>query len=373
LWDEKAGAFKVKPEGKRVLTYIFQQTAEGIGQKQITYELNRRYKPLGRAKVWHTSFVGWVLGNRQVLGEFQSCTHNEQGERIPDGKPIVGYYPDVIPEDLFLRACAVRSNRKRQSGRHARFVNLFVGRVWGRDGYAVQIKSDRAKRVKSSPYVRRAFQSLGHRVGKADACPYSVPYDIVEKLVLVSLDELRADDFKPKKGNGQQINKLVMELAGIEARLTEMADMLGNPALKLPDEIGKVMTELAGRRGRVKADIDRLKQEGAMMEAKPLEQYKTILHLLKEGNSAEQNSLRLKLRALIACLVERIEIEPLKQNDGHHTRIGCNLVITMIGGGIRKAYRHYGTEYESGWIWLDNKAGKKKKGKGKGVPAKRAG
>ena len=280
VWDKKAGQFKVKPEGKRALQYIFQQTADGIGQKQITYELNERYKPLGRGKVWHTSFVGWVLSNRQVLGEFQPKTRSED-ERIPDGKPITGYYPAVIPEDLFLRANAVRVARRKQSGRHTEWVNLLVGLVWGRDGYPCHIKTDKKKR-RNKITIRRAFQSLGYRVRKADACPYSVPSDIVEKLVLASLDEVRADDFKPTKNNGQQIGKVVMELAGVEARMTELADMLGNPALKMPDEIGKVMSQLSGRRDVLRADVERLKQEQATTDAKPLEQFHTIFDVLKE-------------------------------------------------------------------------------------------
>ena len=59
-WTDQG--YKVKSEGREALLYIFQQTAEGQGQKQITYELNKRFKPLGRGKVWHPSFVGWVTG-----------------------------------------------------------------------------------------------------------------------------------------------------------------------------------------------------------------------------------------------------------------------------------------------------------------------
>jgi hypothetical protein len=357
-WDGKH--FKVKPLGRKVLQFIFDRTAEGQGQKQITYALNEKFKTIGRGKVYHPSFVGWIVPNRQVLGEYQPCTHNEQGERIPDGKAIVGYYPRVIPDDLFYRANAVRTAHKKQSGRTADFVNLFVGLVACTDGYPMQIKSDRAQRKRSEPYVRRAFQSLGHRVGKADACPFSVPYDDVENLILVALQEIKPSEFKGKS-NGQ--SKVVMELAGVQARLDELVAMMGNTTMRLPTEVGKVVEELNGRRQRLQADIERHKQDEATRQSKPLEQFHTIFDALKEATGGDKHSLRLKMRTLIASLVERIELEPLSQTDGRHKRIGCNVVIRLRGGGVRTAYRHYGTESPMGWSWLDRPTTKKSKGK----------
>ncbi len=158
-WNDEAQRFEVKNEGRKALQFIFEQASEGIGQKQINYELNRRFQPLGRAKHWHTSFVGWILKNRQVLGEFQPSTKNDKGERVPEGKPIAGYYPRVISDDLFYQANAQRAAHRKQRGPNEKFVNLFIGLVHCHDGHKMQIKTDRAKRVHQPAYVQRRFVS----------------------------------------------------------------------------------------------------------------------------------------------------------------------------------------------------------------------
>ena len=349
-WNEKAGCFKVKAEAKKALLYIFTKTTEGIGQKQITYYLNDHFKPIGRAKVWHVSFVGWVIRNRQVLGEFQPCTHNEQGERIPDpaSPPIKGYYPQVIPDELFYRANAIRTTRTKQTGPSREFVNLFTGLVWGKDGYPCHIKSDRATttytywkkrkyppKKRATPYIRRAFLSLGHKVGKPDACPYSVPYTLVEPLILLAINEIKSADLAPLAVDDGALNKKLSELQGIENRIADLEEALTNLKQKKPlPQVVKAIAEMEGKRQDTLLAIDRLKQAEATRKAKPLEQAKGLVDVLKEGTAEEQRTKRLKLRGLLASLIERIELDPFK----HDGRVGSKIAITMKAGGLRLAF-----------------------------------
>ena len=126
-WDAKEKQFKVKPEGRKALEYIFTQVAKGVGQKQITYHLNKHYKPLGRSKVWHCSFVGWVVRNRQVLGEYQPFTLAD-GKRIPDGPPIKNYYPAAVADDI------LSGQRDRRYPPKANRANLSIRQSFRRPG-----------------------------------------------------------------------------------------------------------------------------------------------------------------------------------------------------------------------------------------------
>jgi hypothetical protein len=93
-----------------------------------------------------------------------------------------------------------------------------------------------------------------------------------------------------------------------------------------------------------------------------------IFEVLTEGTAAEQHNRRLKLRGLIACLVERIVIEPVKQG----RRVGVHLTIMMRGGGFATAYRHYQGENLWGIGW-DSVVWEEKPSKGrvrKATPAR---
>ena len=325
-YDEQSEGFKVKPEGRQALRYIFTQTANGVGQKQITYYLNKHFAPLGRGKLWHCSFVGWVIKNRQVLGEYQTCILSE-GKRIPDGLPIKDYFPRVIPDDLFYRANGIMDKHRKQTGPTADFVNLFVGRVYGIDGYVAQIKSDRAKRVRSKPYVRRAFQSVGHRVGKPDACPFSVPYEPIEAMILTAISEIKPSDLMTKQSKGNDLLPMVVQLQGIERRLGELEQALTDPRNTLPEVI-KAFRELEAKRDRLQRVMEQKKQ---VKKTKPLEQFKSITALLDARSPTERHNLRLKLRGLIQTLVEKITLHPYKEGG----RVGARVVVEMKAGDLR--------------------------------------
>lgn len=326
-WDDKAKEFKVKPEGKKALLFIFNQTANGIGEKQIHKELTKRFKPIGRASKWHRSFIGWVIRNRQVLGEFQPNTHNESGERIPDGKVIAGYYPRIVSDDLFYRANHDRASRKHKRGPNSKFVNLFVGLVFGVDGYKWQVKTDRAVRKHKAAYTQRRLTSQGHLAGNQDACPLSYNYWDMEKYILEALIEVSTGDLETRAGDGK-VNKAIAVLAGIEARITELENELTG-SKKPVAALTKALAVMETKREKVKAKIDIMKQEQAVSDSKPMEEAKAgILGLLATKGDTEKHNLRLKLRGLIALFIEKIVLYPEKVNG----RVGATIAVVLKSG-----------------------------------------
>ncbi|MBB6466022.1 DNA invertase Pin-like site-specific DNA recombinase [Aminobacter lissarensis] len=120
--------FHVIEERARIVRQIFESSAAGQGTYVITRQLNDSgAQPFGRSNGWIQSYVTKILQARAVLGEFQPHT-KQGGKRIPFGDPITHYFPQIVDEELFLRAQAARSKRRIEGGgrKGASLRNLFT-------------------------------------------------------------------------------------------------------------------------------------------------------------------------------------------------------------------------------------------------------
>jgi DNA invertase Pin-like site-specific DNA recombinase len=106
--DKASNAFELNKAHVDVVNYIFELAASGMGNYSIVKRLNSEgTKNFGRADSWSTSSVQVLLNNRAVLGEFQPHTKVDK-KRVPDGNPVIGYYPPVVSEELFYRVKELR-------------------------------------------------------------------------------------------------------------------------------------------------------------------------------------------------------------------------------------------------------------------------
>ena len=304
VWNSKTRTWTEKPGAKKALLYIFRRTCEGIGQKRLTAELQAKFPPFNGRR-WNGSMVSDILTSRMVLGEMTP-------ERIK-GKtqPIPNYYPRMIPDDLFYRARAASVARRSAKGQSRHFVNLFVGLMKMTDGHPAHIQT--AIRVSGTGrHLERRIVSAGHREGVAGACSLSVDYGKVERYIMAVLYELKPGDLFPLKGKrGEGIRERERELAGVEHRLADLEKALGNSNQPVPQLLAAI-SELQSRRDGIKGQIENLRQREATATANPVEQAQDIVATLANKPLPEQHDLRLKLRGLIADIVEGVEIEPYR-------------------------------------------------------------
>nr|WP_280940297.1 recombinase family protein [Mesorhizobium sp. L2C084A000] len=109
-------SFRVIDDRAQIVRRIFEDSASGQGSFVITRRLNDVGIPaFGRSNGWVQSYVTKILQTRAVLGEFQPHT-KQNGKRIPFGDPIPGYYPQIVDEELFLRAQFARGKRRIEGG-----------------------------------------------------------------------------------------------------------------------------------------------------------------------------------------------------------------------------------------------------------------
>lgn len=109
-------SFRVIEDRAEIVRRMFEDSASGQGTFVITRRLNDLGTPaFGRSNGWVQSYVTKILQTRAVLGEFQPHT-KQNGKRIPFGDQIPGYYPQIVDEDLFLRAQFARGKRRIEGG-----------------------------------------------------------------------------------------------------------------------------------------------------------------------------------------------------------------------------------------------------------------
>ena len=120
--------YRLDPDRAETLRLIFRLAIDGMGANRIARELNERgLPPQGRCDHWSRSYIKLILKSRSVLGEYQPGTRGEDGRRTPQGEPIPGYYPRVIPEADFWAAQAAAHGRRKCSGRAGQSeANLFT-------------------------------------------------------------------------------------------------------------------------------------------------------------------------------------------------------------------------------------------------------
>lgn len=119
------------PHKVQLVQDIFDWTRNGLGTASVAKRLTQQNVPTfgARAKnMWHSSYIKKILSNRSVLGEFQPHVMLD-GKRVPEGEPILDYFPRIISDEVFLLAAASQQSRRvNGAGRKGVGIsNLFSG------------------------------------------------------------------------------------------------------------------------------------------------------------------------------------------------------------------------------------------------------
>ncbi|AMV32131.1 hypothetical protein VN12_08410 [Pirellula sp. SH-Sr6A] len=242
------GNRKLIPAAKRAIKRMFELKASGMGVQSIVKELNSgRYwqppallrSPAGSQRtiakpnpkaigVWRESYVKKILSNRAVIGEFQPHVMKD-GSRVPDGDPIVGYFPPVVSESLFNRVANRLATNKGSGGPTGRFSNIL--RYLVRCGYcgATMTFIDKGKPPKGSTYFKCENNI---RTGKCR--PALIRFDEVLSLVLDNCPKLVPELVLADPSNGAKelieatarLEEIVANEAAMENQINNLIDQI---------------------------------------------------------------------------------------------------------------------------------------------------
>jgi len=340
-YNEQTNQLELDKASANAVRHIFKRTSEGIGQVQLVREMNHRFppiapqKPNGNAPKWNTSYICKILNDRSVIGEFQPHTMKEGKKRVPDGDPIVNYFPRVISDELFYQSQYQKSLRKKEKSRNeSTFINLFTGLVVNyADSHVMQIQTSRTKRKDGSVYLQKRLLSYGNRRGIAGSCPWGIDYYPFEKVILHALSELNPDDFaEPFTPSGER-EKLHHFIEGIEIRMRELEesimDLSSNGSAA---RISKLIDGLQQRKNSASQRLDALVGAVETSKQEIVEGLKSIATICCGDSSRVTQNLRAKIKSIIPTIVERIDVRPLKRENRNVIAKG---ILLLRNGHVR--------------------------------------
>jgi len=310
-WNKEKRQYDLIPGAAKTIKHIFKRTVEGWGEHRIIEELAQKDIPsFGHSTRWNSAFVGNLIRDRAVLGEWVPYSF-QNGKRVPVSgiDPIKDFYPKIIDESLWLRAQAARKERYHKRGVSKGFCNLFAGILYNtRDGHKIHEvsvmpngKGTQQRRLVSYGHIRKIPGSDG----------LTLNYPDVESVILNFLREIKASDLlDADDAVGSELAALQGELSGVEGRLSQLQEKLetaGNIETLL-----KAVSSLETRRAELKKRLLALEQSHAVQDAKPITETQSVIELLDSTTGSELEALRLKLRGMLAAIIESIWILPYK-------------------------------------------------------------
>jgi DNA invertase Pin-like site-specific DNA recombinase len=318
----KDGRFEVVPGAGKTLQLIFDLKLKGVGNRTIEARLNSNgyWKPPKNPKRmtggWRTGYIIKILKNRAVIGEYQPhlLKGGRNGERIPIGEQIPGYFPTVVRPEVFHAVQQKRKANLGKTGRTGKICNLLTYLVkcaycGGPMHFLKKGKSPRG----------RGYLICNN--GQRGICcsRYSIRYDECEKLILENCQRLRPEQVLPNPNEQaarcQQLRETIQGHSGELADIEQQVDNLTNQIAKtkqanIRDRYEARIGELLERQGSVEKLSNQASHELCQLQAgtQSLTAWKQNLETLQAAVKTGDVPLRLRLRNHLQELIDHIEI-----------------------------------------------------------------
>jgi DNA invertase Pin-like site-specific DNA recombinase len=317
------------PDKLALLRRIVDLTVNGMSAGEVVdLMVSERQPPLGwKGKTWHRSTLQYLLRSRTLLGEYQPHVKVD-GQLVPDGKPIPGFYKPVLEPDEFLALQAAVAGRRRARGRRSKGEpNLFTGLLW-----------DAATRAKlSMSGLKKAPHNKGHRYLVVPAFPHSltIRYDEFEQAVLATLAMLRPEDVLDPKVKKDEREKRIAALTARVTALTHRQERLQAAAADPDQDEDAILPVLAQVTRELKTtanERDTLQLETTSGRAEALAESQTLWQLRASAAGEEREELNRRIRAALPSVVSSIWCQG--QDLGKRKRI-VHVQIFLRGGSCR--------------------------------------
>jgi DNA invertase Pin-like site-specific DNA recombinase len=315
--------FDIIEPAAEAIRMIFQFKLDGVGTHSIAARLNAEapWHPPTRPRAqkigdgWRSSYVKKILWNPAVIGEYQPC-RKVDGKRIPDGEPISKYFPTIVKPTVFHAVQAKLQENKGKGGRTGVASNLFAHIVKCAYCGGSMAFIDKGKPPKGSKYL---VCDRARRKMSSCSCRERIRYEEFQQAVLDNCHKLRPADVLPKPdAQAQRCRRLREKLSGEVNSLISIDEQLHN----LTDQVAKSKEQSA--RDRYEARIVQLEHEKSKLAAvianderelakascaaESVTKWRKGIAELRTALTSENVSIRLKLRAQLRELIDRIDV-----------------------------------------------------------------
>jgi DNA invertase Pin-like site-specific DNA recombinase len=328
-WVEiQGGKLIVRPKVQATLKQIFVLSAQGFGQKRITQTLiAKKVPPLRRSKAWSASYIGAILRDRRVLGEYQPSI-KATGEK--DGDPKM-YYPRVITEEEWNASRFTANERWNESsfmptkgGNETDAVNnLFTHLLkdaWDGGNMVVTSRNDEGGK-------RTILVNASGLEGRKKCTSFPLP--VFERAILSQLSEIKVKEILGQADQPDEAQVLAGELAVVRqaiALLEKDLDQHGDsPAL---------FKRLRAKEAVAK-EIEAKLQAAQHKEQHPVSKsWKESKHLIEAlADAPDKTEARLRLKASLRRVIDRIDVLIIKRGSDR-----LALVSMFFKGGAEREY-----------------------------------
>ena len=319
------------------MSLIVQKLTEGQRTPAPSGERRRR-KADGTTETyiprWSKAYIRKILTGRAVLGEYQPYKPNEDGKPVPDGPPVLDFYPQIIDEATWHRAQGDLKSRRGKSGREGRkTVSMFAGLLWdaltGEKMHVVMQPRGRGKNRQKTRVIVAASGMEGHH-GRP-----SFQYPLFEKVILKLLKEVSPDQVLGDTG-GSDVSKLEQEMAGLEVHAEAIKSQMTKPGSDV-DSLSDILGRLASQRKELTTKIAEAKQQEANPRDAAWSEAQSLIDL------ANDKTMWLRLRGLLRTTIDTMQVVIAPRRSGRMVA-----VQVYFKGGSR---RDYLTPLCTGWQW----------------------
>jgi len=251
--------FEIIPERVKIVELIFDMCINSGGLFAIARHLNENNVPVfGGGKIWYRSYIGKIINNRSVLGEFQPHTVKE-AKRQKTGDPILDYFPIVVSEQQFLLA-KIAVSRRTANGKGRKglsFSSLFSGLVYcGNCNFAMLLRNRGGSEKSSKCLVcvnqlsRAGCKSREWNLADLDSI-------IFPHLKEINFDDLISENSKPPKiSHEDNIEVLKVKLDSKEKEIDNNLSLAANHSGAVRARISVKIEVLQSAIDQIKIDID---------------------------------------------------------------------------------------------------------------------
>lgn len=356
-------SFEIVEHHAAVVRGMFDDAVAGLGTFSIVRQLNERGVPTLTGRTgWQMSTVNKILSSPAVIGTFQPG-RKQNGERMPDGPPIAGYFPAILSEETFYTAQRARlerrttpsEERKGSGGRKGKyFSNLFSKLAICAYCKEPMHFLNKGKPPKGGTYL---VCSTAHR--KLDCVMSGLwRYDHFEKAFLSFVEKL---DLATIISSEQALNRrtsVVNQLAAVEGKLKvaeHERERTFETFIKVADSssdflAGKLRTYEAVING-LKADLGELTKDLATIDQTALTYYESsdqmagLIEQVRSSRGPEVYKIRAKIASRLQALIKDVQLLiPLTDDDDEQQfevsfRDGAMLMIFVDAASPGKILR----------------------------------
>ena len=290
----------VVEERARVVRQIFKWAKGGWGYQRIARELrSSKVQPWGRAG-WTTTRIAKVIKNRAVVGEYQPCRYEggAYGKRVPDGAPILDYFPRLISDDDFENAQPTITGNTR--GRRGKWVRLLTGLLVDPDGRPMHVHANAGGKFPT-------YQTAENRM-KSGEKPARWSMEHLDRCVIAACREINWNRLYSNDTTGQDrlaglLEEIAREEITIKRKMANAADAVlsegtfGDLMKTRVDQLEQKLTSLRNEKRKAQSKLDELRRASV---AEPTFGQEVPSDL----------SLRAKLRTELQTILERVQVWP---------------------------------------------------------------